>query len=81
MNLVLAASRHLLLLVPVPVPSRGLCQHQHVCSHTVNQPEEAPGLKITRSFEVRAAPLADDTPRTALQTLADLGTATGDTEP
>lgn len=62
MNLALAAFPHLLVLVPVPVPSQWLCQHKHVCSHMVHQREEVPGLKITRSFELRAAPLADDTP-------------------
>lgn len=62
MNLVLAAFPPLLWLVPMPVPSQWLCQYEHVCSHTRNQQEELPGLKITRSLDlIRAAPLAGDT--------------------
>lgn len=59
-NLVLATLPPLLLLAPIPVPCQWLCQHEHVCGHTVNQPEEVPGLKITTSLDLRAAPLADD---------------------
>lgn len=58
MNLFLAAFHCLPLLVPVPVPPQHLCQHKHLCGHMVNEGEEVPGLKITRSFELRAAPVA-----------------------
>lgn len=59
--MVLGAFPSLLLLVPIPVPSQWLCQYEHVCSHMVNQQQEVPGLKITVSLDLIAAPLSDDT--------------------
>ena len=58
-----------------------LCQPKHVCTHMVHQREEVPGLRITGSSELRAAPLADATPEMALKTWASLGAASWDMQP